>query len=83
VPHSATPSGEDQLRALAARDTLAATKALARCAGKTLMAEQESTVDAAMKLLTDTRQALARGDVARARSLARNARQLTTSLDCP
>jgi len=83
VPHSATPSGEESLRELAVRDTLTASKALARCAGKNLTPEQESTFDATMNLLSATREALVRGDVTRARSLARNARQLVTSLDCP
>jgi hypothetical protein len=79
----ATPSGEESLRSLAVRDTLAASKALAHCTGKNLSPEQESTYDATMNLLSATREALLRGDVTRARSLARNARQLVTSLECP
>jgi type V secretory pathway adhesin AidA len=81
-PPSMTPSGEENVRTLVARDTTAVAKVLARCNGKTLMAEQESTYDATLQLLAQTRAALARGDLAHARSLARNARQLVTSLDC-
>ena len=82
-PRTMTPSGEENVRALAVRDTVAVSKALKRCAGKSLLPEQESTYDATAKLLADTRTALLRGDVTRARSLARNARQLVSSLDCP
>ena len=82
-PRTMTPSGEDNVRALAVRDTVAVSKALKRCAGKNLLPEQETTYDATQKLLDDTRAALLRGDVTRARSLARNARQLVSSLDCP
>ncbi len=82
-PRAMTPSGEENVRALAVRDTLAVSKALKRCEGKDLLPEQESTYDATMKLLADARAALLRGDPARARSLARNARQLVSSLECP
>ena len=81
-PPSMTPSGEENVRTLVARDTSAVAKVLARCSGKSLLAEQESTDDATLQLLAQTRAALARGDLAHARSLARNARQLVTSLDC-
>jgi hypothetical protein len=82
-PRVMTPSGEENLRALAVRDTAVASRALKRCAGKTLLPEMESTYAATVKLLEQTRDALARGDFRRARSLARNATQLATSLDCP
>jgi hypothetical protein len=82
-PRVMTPSGEENVRALAVRDTAVVSKALKRCAGKTLLPEMESTYGATAKLLEQTREALQRGDVNRARSLARNARQLVTSLDCP
>jgi hypothetical protein len=83
VPHEATPSGEESLRSLAVRDTLAASQALARCTGRNLTPEQETTYDATLKLIADARDALVRGDVTRARSVARNARQLVSSLECP
>ena len=82
APPQMTPSGEENLRTLVARDTSAVAKVLAHCSGKSLMPEQESTYDATLQLLAQTRAALARGDLAHARSLARNARQLVTSLDC-
>ncbi len=83
APPQMTPSGEENVRTLVARDTTAVAKALARCNGKSLLPEQESTYDATLQLMAQTRAALARGDLAHARSLARNARQLVTSLDCP
>jgi hypothetical protein len=82
-PRQMTPSGEENVRALAVRDTAIVSKALKRCAGKTMLPEMESTYGATAKLLDQARDALLRGDVTRARSLARNARQLVTSLDCP
>jgi len=81
-PPQMTPSGEESVRALVARDTTAVSKALARCSEKNLNPEQESTYGATLDLLAQVRAALARGDFARARSIARNARQLATSLDC-
>ncbi len=82
-PRPMTPSGEESLRGIVVRDTSAVSRALKRCAGKNLLPEQESTFIATQKLLDQTREALQRGDVAHARSLARNARQLVSSLDCP
>ena len=82
-PRPMTPSGEENVRGLVVRDTAVVSKALKRCAGKTLLPEMESTYGATAKLLEQTREALLRGDVNRARSLARNARQLVTSLECP
>ena len=82
-PRTMTPSGEGSMRGIVLRDTVAVSKALKRCTGKTMLPEMESTYDATAKLLAQAREALLRGDVARARSLARNARQLVTSLDCP
>ncbi len=71
------------LEARVAADTLAASLAIRRCAGRRLLAEQESTVASATQLLAETRDALAINDLARAESLARQARQLTRSLGCP
>lgn len=82
-PRPMTPSGEESLRSIAVKDTAAVSKALKRCEGQNLLPEQESTFIATQKLLAQTREALARGDVARARSLARNAKQLVSSLECP
>jgi len=82
-PRPMTPSGEESMRSIVVRDTVAVSKALKRCDGKSMLPEMESTFIATQKLLAQTREALVRGDVARARSLARNARQLVGSLDCP
>jgi hypothetical protein len=71
------------LKARVAADTLAARRVLAHCARLHLEPEGDSTVESANRLLGDTRAALAAGDVVRAESLARQARQLTRSLDCP
>jgi hypothetical protein len=79
-PAGPTPQA---LRARIEADTLAAGSALRRCTGRQLLAEQESTVESATRLLEETRAALTAGDLAHAESLARQARQLTRSLDCP
>jgi len=63
-------------------DTTAARKALDRCAGKKLLAEQESTAESTEQLLASTRRALAAGDLSRAESLARQAKQLASSIGC-
>ncbi|MBI5711027.1 MAG: hypothetical protein HZC42_12120 [Candidatus Eisenbacteria bacterium] len=67
---------------LAVSDTSAAGAMLRRCAGRRLLPEQESTWDATASLLAQARAALLRGDVARGRSLARDAKQLASSLGC-
>ena len=82
-PHVMTPSAEESMRALVVRDTTTVSAALKRCAGQSMLPEQQTTWDAAMDLLAQVREALARGDLAQARSLARNAKQLVASLDCP
>ena len=82
-PHVMTPSAEESMRALVVRDTTVVSAALKRCAGQSKLPEQETTWDAAMDLLAQARDALARGDLTQARSLARNAKQLVGSLECP
>jgi hypothetical protein len=64
------------------RDTASAGARLRRCKGRKLLPEDESVWESTARLLDDTRAALLRGDLGRARSLARNARQLSTSLTC-
>lgn len=81
-PTQPTPSGTESLHSLAVRDTLAASQALQNCAGKKLLPDEENTVDAVTSTLAQARAAMARGDMTQARSLARNARQLSTSLTC-
>ena len=63
-------------------DTLAAHAVLERCGRRRLLPDQESTVDSARQLLAAARAAAIRGETPRAESLARQARQLTSSLDC-
>jgi hypothetical protein len=67
----------------AAADTLAARKALNRCAGRNLLPEQESTIMSVSTLLRSAHDAMVREDWVRAESLARQARQLAGSLGCP
>ena len=64
-------------------DTLAAHAVLERCGRRRLLPEQESTIESARQLLADTRAAALRGDLPRAESLARQVRQLASSLNCP
>jgi hypothetical protein len=64
-------------------DTTAAGSAVRHCTGRTLQPDQEATADAVRSLLAQTRAALGSGELWRAESLARKARQLASSLDCP
>jgi hypothetical protein len=63
-------------------DTNAARAALARCAGRKLLPDQEGIYEAAVKLLDQARAAFQTGDVAEAASHARRARQTAAALDC-
>ena len=83
VPTTRTPAALSSARARFEADTLAAHAAVTRCAARRLLAEQESTLDSARQLLIEARTAALLGDQARAESLAREARQLTRSLNCP
>jgi len=82
APHPATAQHTATQRSRIVADTLAARTALRHCEGHQLLAEQESTVDSATRLLAETRAALLAGDLDHAGSLARQAHQLTRSLDC-
>ncbi|OGF16638.1 MAG: hypothetical protein A2W00_02285 [Candidatus Eisenbacteria bacterium RBG_16_71_46] len=64
-------------------DTTAASSAVRGCQGRRLLPDQESVVEATASLLADVRAALARDELWRAESLARKARQLATSINCP
>lgn len=64
-------------------DTTAAGEAVRRCGSRKLLPDQESVYDTTRSLLLQTRSALLRDEVWRAESLARKARQLALSLDCP
>jgi hypothetical protein len=63
-------------------DTTAARNALTRCTGKKLLAEQEATAESTERLLADVRRALGAADLSRAESLARQAKQLASSIGC-
>jgi hypothetical protein len=78
----ASRSARETLVSRAVADTLAASQALGRCAGRKLVPEQEATYDGIADLLAQARAAFAAGDTARAAQLAREARQLATSLNC-
>jgi hypothetical protein len=89
---SATPTGRrtvvmtsQTLRgALAsiAADTTAARNALDRCSGRNLQPDQDGVRESTTRLLMEVHQALAVVDFARAKSLARQAHQLSASLGC-
>jgi len=64
-------------------DTTAAGAAVRKCGSRTLLPDQESVMETTRSLLAQTRTALARDEIWRAESLARKARQLASSLDCP
>jgi hypothetical protein len=65
-----------------AADTTAAGSAVRKCAGKSLLPDQESVFDTTRSLLAQIRSALVRDELWRAESLARKARQLALSLEC-
>ena len=76
----------DERRATLARivaDTTAAGSAVRKCGSRKLLPDQESVFETTRSLLEQARAALARGELWRAESLARKARQLAASLDCP
>ncbi|TMQ67435.1 MAG: hypothetical protein E6K78_04865 [Candidatus Eisenbacteria bacterium] len=64
-------------------DTTSASAAVKPCASRKLLPDQESVYDTTLSLLAQTRAALAHDEVWRAQSLARKARQLAASLNCP
>jgi hypothetical protein len=89
LPQPVTPAEtmdpEERARTLSrtVADTTSAGQALRRCSGRAVMPDQEATLDAVRSLLAQTRAALASGELWRAESLARKARQLASSLNCP
>lgn len=77
---------EEERRATLARidaDTTAAGAATRKCSGRKLLPDQESVLETTLSLLDQTRAALAGNELWRAESLARKARQLAASLECP
>jgi outer membrane biosynthesis protein TonB len=78
-----TPEERRQTLARIVADTTSAGIAVRRCANRKLLPDQESVFDTARSLLGQTRAALERDELWRAESLARKARQLAASLNCP
>jgi hypothetical protein len=84
-PVESVVSPEERRQALAriVADTTSASGAVQRCVGRKLLPDQESVFDTVKSFLAQTRTALGRDELWRAESLARKARQLATSLNCP
>ena len=78
-----TPEDRQKATARVVADTTAAGLAMRKCTGKSLLPDQESVFDTVRSLLGQTTAALASGELWRAESLARKARQLASSLSCP
>ena len=78
-----TPEERRQTLARIVADTTAAGTSVRRCAGRKLLPDQESVFDTAKSLLGQARAALELDELWRAESLARKARQLAASLNCP
>ena len=78
-----TPDERRQTLARIVADTTAAGGSVRKCAGRNLLPDQESVFDTARSLLGQARAALERDELWRAESLARKARQLAASLNCP
>ena len=78
-----SPDERRQTLARIVADTTAAGGAVRRCAGRKLLPDQESVFDTARSLLGQARTALEQDELWRAESLARKARQLAASLNCP
>jgi len=84
-PVESVMSPEDRKKSLdnTVADTTAAGLALRKCGGRQLQPDQETVVDSVRSFLAQTRTALQSGELWRAESLARKARQLASSLNCP
>lgn len=78
-----SPDERRQTLARIVADTTAAGSSVRKCAGRKLLPDQESVFDTARSLLGQARAALERDELWRAESLARKARQLAASLNCP
>jgi hypothetical protein len=84
-PVESVMSPEDRRKAMESTvaDTTAAGQAIRKCGGRQLQPDQETVVDSVRSFLAQTRTALQSGELWRAESLARKARQLASSLNCP
>jgi hypothetical protein len=83
LPRPAPAPSTSSLRSATLHDTSYVSGVLRRCGNRQLLPDQESTRETLLSMLAQAREALAAGDVERAHSAARNARQLATSLRCP
>ena len=83
VESAMTPQQRREALGRIVADTTAASAAVRKCSQRKLLPDQESVFDTATSLLAQTRAALARAEVWNAESLARKARTLAASLDCP
>ena len=83
VESAMTPQQRKESIARVVADTTAASAAVKKCAKRKLLPDQESVFDTVQSLLAQTRAALGRSELWNAESLARKARQLAGSLDCP
>ena len=83
VAQALTPEQRRTTLANVVTDTTEAGAAARRCAGQKLLPDQENVLDATLTYLADTREALRKDELSRAGSLARKARQLASSLNCP
>ena len=64
------------------RDTLAARRALQRCAKVAVLPDDEMTIESIRKLLADARAASLAGNLRQAAGIGRAARQLAAALSC-
>jgi hypothetical protein len=76
------PDDLDALRTRVVADTTWAGQRVRRCMAQELLPDQEGIVEAALGNLREARKALEAGDLKRAESNARTARQLASSLRC-
>jgi hypothetical protein len=85
VPVGSVMSPEDRRASLAriVADTTAAGTAVRKCGSRKLLPDQASVLETTNSLLEQARAALASDELWRAESLARKARQLAGSLECP
>lgn len=85
VPVGSVMSADERRSTLAriVADTTTAGGAVRKCGARNLLPDQASVLETTRSLLEQARAALASDELWRAESLARKARQLAASLDCP
>ena len=85
VPVGSVMTPEERRASLAriVADTTAAGSAVRKCGNRKLLPDQASVLETTTSLLEQARAALSSEELWRAESLARKARQLAASLECP